>query len=78
MNTFWLKVASGVILAVVLIIIISAIMPSGDNNEPKPKPEKRTFYEVAEQDRQKFLQDAEPVEPSQDNIAKHEPNEERP
>jgi hypothetical protein len=75
MNTFWLKVAGAVVLVVVVIIIISAIMPSGDNNEPQPKPGKKTIYDTAEQDRQKFLRDPEPVDSSQNNIPAPEPND---
>ena len=46
MNTFWLKIAAGVVAIVVIIIIVSAFLPKG---EKKPEPQK-TVYDVWEKD----------------------------
>lgn len=46
MNTFWLKVAAGVVALVAIIIIVGAYLPKGGE---KPQPQK-TVYDVWEQD----------------------------
>ncbi len=63
MNTFWLKIAALAIALVAGIIVIDSF--TGGDSEPK-EPQ-RTFYDKAEEDKQRFLaepqelQDQEPV-----------------
>jgi len=61
MNTFWLKVAGLAVGVVVVIVIVNAIMPSGDSS---PKPPDKSFYDVAEEDRDKYLDEPTPVDPT--------------
>lgn len=74
MNTFWLKVAGAVVGIVVVIVIVSAIMPSGDS---EPKPPDKTFYDVADEDRDKYLTAPERVDPTprQPDVSDEQPNE---
>ncbi len=57
MNTFWLKIA-GVAIAVVLVVVMISMFTSKKNQEPETP--KKTFYDQAEEDKQRFL--AEPKE----------------
>ncbi len=61
MNTFWLKIA-GVAVGIFVIIVLVAMFTSGDNQQPAQaeRPE-RTFYDQAEEDKQKFLAKPEAV-----------------
>jgi len=62
MNTFWLKIA-GVALAVILaIVLVGKLSP---NREPAAEP--KTFYDVAEDDRQKFLTPPKPADSNQES-----------
>jgi len=54
MNTFWLKIAGIVVAVLVLIVLIKGFLPSG--GEPKPLEKPKTFYDMADRDRQ-FLQE---------------------
>ena len=56
MNTFWLKIAGIAILVVVIIFVISSF-----TGQDKPKPEPRTFYDQAEEDKENFLAKPQPV-----------------
>jgi len=51
MNTFWLKIAALAVVVVGLIIIVNKFTSS----KSEPKPESKTFHDVVEEDRQKFL-----------------------
>jgi len=57
MNTFWLKIMGLAVLALAVIIVISFFMPGADSQSPEPEPEEpqKTFYDQAEEDKQKFL-----------------------
>ena len=59
MDTFWLKIAAGAVAAVVAIVVVSMFL-SGGPQEPK-EPEK-TFYDKAQEDREKFLAEPKPLE----------------
>lgn len=60
MNTLWIKIASGVIGILIIIVLVSMFMPSG---EPEPAP---TFTERVEEDKENFLVPPEqPDEPNQ-------------
>jgi len=45
MNTFWLKIATLVVVVIGLIILVNVLSRS---DQPKPQP--KTFYDVAEED----------------------------
>jgi len=74
MNTFWLKVAGAVVGIVVVIVIVSAIMPSGDSS---PKPTDRSFYDVADEDKDKYLNAPKRVDPTpgQPDVSDEQPSE---
>ncbi|MDT8300671.1 MAG: hypothetical protein RQ760_04245 [Sedimentisphaerales bacterium] len=57
MNTFWLKIMGLAVLALAVIIAISFFTPATDSQSPEPEPEEpqKTFYDQAEEDKQKFL-----------------------
>ena len=63
MNTFWLKIA-GVAVAVVVAIVLVSMLTSGGPQETK-EPEK-TFYDQAQQDKEKFLAEPKPLENQQE------------
>jgi type IV secretory pathway VirB10-like protein len=73
MNTFWLKVAAAAVLVVVVIILINVFSPSESKPEPEPKPKSKTFYDVAAQDREKFLKEPKPAEPTEEKPPVPEP-----
>lgn len=54
MNTFWLKIAGAVVAILVLIILVKGFLPSGGELKPAEKP--KTFYDMADRDRQ-FLEE---------------------
>ena len=57
MNTFWLKIMGLAVLAVAVIILISVFTSGTDSQPPEPQPKEpqKTFYDQAEEDKQKFL-----------------------
>ncbi|MHC4584313.1 MAG: hypothetical protein ACYS3N_07255 [Planctomycetota bacterium] len=55
MNTFWLKIMGLAVLAVGVIILISVFTSGTDSQPPEPKEPQKTFYDQAEEDKQKFL-----------------------
>ena len=57
MNTFWLKIMGLAVLAVAVIILISFFTSGTDSESPESEPEEpqKTFYDQAEEDKQKFL-----------------------
>ncbi len=62
MNTFWLKVA-GIVVLIFIVIIAIGVFTGKD--EPKHQP--KTFYDQAEEDREKFLTKPQPAnEPVQE------------
>jgi len=46
MNTFWLKIAALVVVVIGLIILVNVFWTS----ESEPRPQPKTFYDVAEED----------------------------
>lgn len=58
MNTFWLKIAGLFVVIVGLIILVNAFWQA----EEKPKPPQKTFYDQAEEDRERFLAKPEAVD----------------
>jgi len=55
MNTFWLKIMGLAVLAVGVIIVISVFTSGTDSQPPEPKEPQKTFYDQAEEDKQRFL-----------------------
>jgi hypothetical protein len=72
MNTFWLKVAGAVVAVVVATVLIAALTSSGDEpaTEPTQEPGQKTFYDIAERDRERLL-----AEPQPANSVSVEPND---
>jgi hypothetical protein len=58
MNTFWLKIA-GLAIAVVAGIVVIASFTGGNS---QPKEPKTTFYDKAEEDKQRFLAEPEALQ----------------
>jgi hypothetical protein len=54
MSTFWLKAAGVVVVVVGSIIVVLALLPSGNEPTPEPQPGQKTFYDVTQEDREKF------------------------
>jgi len=65
MNTFWLKVAGGTVAVVVVIVIVNAIMPSGNKT---PKPRAKTFHEAAAERSKKYLSNPTLSKPQQHDV----------
>lgn len=55
MNTFWLKIMGLAVLAVAVIILISVFTSGTDSQSQEPELPKKTFYDQAEEDKQRFL-----------------------
>jgi len=63
MNTFWLKVAA-IAAGVVVVIVLVGVFTSSPE-EPTPKPPPKTIYDVAQEDKDKYLSKPEPAEATQ-------------
>lgn len=61
MNTFWLKVAAGIVGIVAIVVVIGMFT---SNVSPPEEPD-RTFYDQAQEDKEKFLAEPKAVESSQ-------------
>ena len=75
MNTFWLKIMGLAVLAVGVIILISFFTSGTDSQprEPEPKKPQKTFYDQADEDKQKFLtkplaQDSQSQTPAEEQV----------
>ena len=66
MNTFWLKIAGVAVAVVVAIVLVSMILPHGPQ---EPQPPEKTFYDQAQQDKEKFLAEPKPLENQQETPA---------
>jgi hypothetical protein len=51
MNTFWLKIALGFVFVLGAVVLISVIF----SGTPEPEKPQKTFYDQAEEDKEKFL-----------------------
>jgi len=60
MNTFWLKIMGLAVLVVGVIILVSVFTSGTDSQPEEPKQPKKTFYDQAEEDKQKFLTEPKP------------------
>ncbi len=63
MNTSWLKIAGLVIVIAVAVVLIRVFLPS-EKSEPaaQPQAKDKTFYDMVERDKEKFLAEPEPAE----------------
>ncbi|MCP4258581.1 MAG: hypothetical protein GY774_13940 [Planctomycetes bacterium] len=73
MNTFWLKIMGLAVLVVGVIILVSVFTSGTDSQSPEPKQPEKTFYDQAEEDKQRFLtepkaQDSQSQTPSTEQI----------
>jgi hypothetical protein len=59
MNTFWLKIVAGAVGIVVIIVLISTFIPNG-SNQSQPKQPEKTFYDQADEDKEKYLAEPKP------------------
>jgi hypothetical protein len=55
MNTFWLKVATFVVLVAAAVVLISIFLPSEKSAPAPPKAEEKTFQDMVERDKEEFL-----------------------
>jgi hypothetical protein len=55
MNMFWLKIMGLAVLAVGVIILIGVFTSGTDSQPQEPEKPKKTFYDQAEEDKQRFL-----------------------
>jgi hypothetical protein len=60
MNTFWLKVATLVVVVAAAVVLIG-IFTSSEKSPPEPKPEEKTFQDMVERDKEKFLTEPKPA-----------------
>ena len=58
MNTFWLKIAMVVFLVLGVIVLVT-VLTSGT---PEPEKPEKTFYDQAEEDKEKFLAEPEALD----------------
>lgn len=65
MSTFWLKVAGIAVLVLVVIVAIGIF-----TGEDKPERQRKTFYDQAQEDQEKFLTKPEPVNEQSQEPAK--------
>lgn len=61
MNTFWLKIVAGAIGIVVIIVLIGTFT-SDDSKQSQPKQPEKTFYDQADEDKEKYLAEPKPEE----------------
>ncbi|MBN1393135.1 MAG: hypothetical protein JW947_10080 [Sedimentisphaerales bacterium] len=54
MNTFWLKVATLVVVVAAAVVLIG-IFTSSEKSPPQPKPREKTFQDMVERDKEEFL-----------------------
>lgn len=64
MNTFWLKLTAAAVGIVVIIVLIGTFASHG-SNQSQPKQPEKTFYDQADQDKEKYLAEPKPVETQQ-------------
>lgn len=74
MNTFWLKIMGLAVLVVAVIILISVFTSGTDSQPREPQQPQKTFYDQAEEDKQRFLTEPQALDSqSQTAIAKQAP-----
>lgn len=63
MNTFWWKIGGLAVVIAVSVVLIRVFLPS-EKSEPaaQPQAKDKTFYDMVERDKEKFLTEPEPAE----------------
>ncbi len=61
MSTFWLKIAGAAVVAFLIVIAIGMFTSNGANESERPEEPQKTFYDVAQEDRDRYLAEPEPV-----------------
>ncbi|MFC1764220.1 hypothetical protein ACFL6U_19370 [Planctomycetota bacterium] len=73
MNTFWLKIAGGVVVALVVLVVAARLFsPEEGSQESAPEPavrEDKTFADQVEEDRQKFAVEVPPEAPPAEPVS---------
>jgi type IV secretory pathway VirB10-like protein len=72
MNTFWLKLTAAAVGIVVIIVLIGTFTSHG-SNQPQPKQPEKTFYDQADQDKEKYLAEPKPAETQQQTANVQQP-----
>jgi hypothetical protein len=73
MNTIWLKII-GLTVLVIAVIIVIAVVTSGTNTEaPEPEQPQKTFYDQAEEDKEKFLTKPQALDSQSQTATKEQP-----
>jgi hypothetical protein len=65
MSTFWLKIAGAAVVAFLIVIAIGMFTSNGANESEPPESSEesqKTFYDVAKEDKERYLAEPEPVE----------------
>ena len=62
MSTFWLKIAGVAVVAFLIVIAIGMFTSNGSNESEPPEEPQKTFYDVAKEDRDRYLDEPELVE----------------
>ena len=63
MNTIWLKIAGLAVVVVIVIVVLGRFRGDKPAPEPSAEPEQKTFYDMADRDKQ-FNEPPKPVEPA--------------
>lgn len=63
MNTIWLKIAGVAVVVVIVIVVLGRFRGEKPAAEPPAEPEQKTFYDMADRDKQ-FNEAPQPVEPA--------------
>jgi hypothetical protein len=66
MDTFWLKIAGAAVVVVAGIVLIGMFTSGGPQ---APEPPEKTFYDQAQQDKERFLAEPKPVDSAQQETA---------
>jgi hypothetical protein len=72
MNTFWLKIAGGMVGIVVIVVVIG--MFTSNRRPPQPQQPEKTFYDQAREDKEEFLAKPQAVESSQQQAPEQNQN----
>ena len=63
MNSSWLKIAVLIVVAAVIVILVRNFWPSKTQTQPQENP--KSFYEIIEEDKDRFLAEPEPLDSQQ-------------
>ncbi len=63
MNSSWLKIAVAIVVITVIVILVRNFLPSKTRPQAQEKP--KSFYEIIEEDKERFLAEPEPLDSQQ-------------